>query len=105
MTRLDRQSFLGPHSDNVLAHLTVGLVGLGGGGSHVAQQLAHMGVGKFVLVDPDIVEHTNLSRLVGGTADDAEQKRLKVDVAARTIRGVNPNVEPTRQSSDWQEAL
>ena len=67
MSRLDRQSFLGATSEQKLAGLTMGLVGLGGGGSHVAQQLAHLGIGRFVLVDPDVVEETNLNRLVGGT--------------------------------------
>lgn len=36
-----RQSFLGEYSDDVLAAAHVAIVGLGGGGSHVSQQLAH----------------------------------------------------------------
>lgn len=50
MSWLDRQSFLGPESDALLNGSTVGIAGLGGGGSHVAQQLAHVGIGSFVLL-------------------------------------------------------
>lgn len=35
----------GARSPERLAEATVGLVGLGGGNSHTAQQLAHLGVG------------------------------------------------------------
>jgi hypothetical protein len=50
-----------------LAAARVAVVGVGGTGSQVAVQLAHLGVGELVLVDPDRVEVTNLSRLVGAT--------------------------------------
>lgn len=43
----------------------VGVVGCGGGGSHVIQQLAYLGVGTFVLADGDRVEVSNLNRLIG----------------------------------------
>ncbi len=88
---LQRQSFLGPKSDDVLLHTKVGIIGLGGGGSHVAQQLAHLGVGTFILVDPDQIEDTNLNRLIGGTADDVAKTSFKVDIAARLIQGIRPD--------------
>jgi len=48
-----------------LESVTIGVVGVGGLGSIVAEQLARLGVGELVLVDPDSVEASNLSRLVG----------------------------------------
>ena len=45
--RLDRQSFLGADSADVLDECRAATVGLGGGGSHVNQQLAHLGLGNF----------------------------------------------------------
>ena len=71
MKRLDRQSFLGPHGDVILEAATVGIVGLGGGGSHVVQQAAHLGIGGYVNVDPQDIDVTNTNRLVGGTLADA----------------------------------
>ena len=107
--RLASQSFLGPESGAILAAIEVGVVGLGGGGSHVVQQLAHLGVGNFVPVDDDIIEERNLNRLVGGTADDvrADDVRAgasKTAIAERVIRGVNPAARVTSCQMKWQEA-
>ena len=103
MSWLDRQSFLGESSHAVLAGLTVGLAGLGGGGSHEVQQLAHVGVGTFVVVDGDFITDTNLNRLVGGRFDDVAPKVLKVDIAERVIKGVNPNARVIKHAKPWQE--
>lgn len=105
MSWLDRQSFLGAHSEAVLAGLTVGIVGLGGGGSHVAQQLTHVGIGRFVLVDNDRISDTNLNRLVGGMAQDVTAERLKVDIAERVIKGVNPDAKVDGVAEQWQLAM
>lgn len=104
MTRLDRQSFLGVASDHIFSKITIGIAGLGGGGSHVVQQSAHLGVGGYVIVDPDIIEDTNLNRLVGGTLTDVEAKRAKVDIAERVILFVNPQARIVKLQSNWQEA-
>jgi molybdopterin/thiamine biosynthesis adenylyltransferase len=101
--RLARQSFLGAHSDTVLAATRVGLVGVGGGGSHLALQLAHLGVGRFVVVDPDCVEDTNLNRIVGATAEVAARRTPKVEVATRVIRAVNASAEVLPLQRLWQE--
>jgi tRNA A37 threonylcarbamoyladenosine dehydratase len=37
--RYSRQSFLGPDAEARIPRCTVGVVGLGGGGSHIVQQL------------------------------------------------------------------
>jgi len=66
-------------------------VGLGGIGSLVAEFLARLGVGSFVLIDPDALEPSNLSRVVGATIADAAHQTLKVDVARRVISDANPN--------------
>lgn len=103
--RFDRQSFLGANSEKTLAGLNVGVVGLGGGGSHVAQQLAHLGVGRFTIADPDHVEDTNLNRLVGATWQDVSDKTPKVRVAKRMITNVNPKAEVASVEDVWQSAM
>lgn len=97
-----RQAFLGDHSEEFLKATTVGIIGLSGGGSHIGQQLAHVGVGKYVLVDPQIIEDTNLTRLVGGTADDVVVGRSKIDIAARIVRGVRPDARIEAYQDDWR---
>lgn len=104
MNQSQRQSFLGPRSDNILRALHVGIVGLGGGGSHIAQQLAHIGVGEFVLFDPDRIEESNLNRLVGGTLADVRKREWKVNIARRTILGIRPDAEVAILKTLWQES-
>lgn len=101
--RSKRQSFLGANSDIVLAQACVGVVGLGGGGSHVVQQLAHVGVGNFVFLDPDSIEDSNLNRLVGGTRADVRRKALKVNIARRIVRRLNDKARIHVQPVVWQE--
>jgi molybdopterin/thiamine biosynthesis adenylyltransferase len=67
-----------------IASLRVAVVGLGGTGSLVVQQLAYLGVRNFALIDDDIVESTNLNRLVGATPADVGSSKVKV--ASRVIR-------------------
>jgi molybdopterin/thiamine biosynthesis adenylyltransferase len=100
---LDRQGFLGKDSVSVLDGARVAIVGLGGGGSHIAQQLGHVGVGEFVLVDPDVVEDTNLNRLIGATQQDVLKGASKASVAARNIVGVNPRVRIWVETTQWQK--
>lgn len=82
--RHDRQiRAFGADGQQRLSQMSVVIIGLGGTGSLVAQQLAHLGVGEFLLFDQDRIEETNLNRVVGATATDIG--RSKVDVAADMI--------------------
>lgn len=105
MSRLDRQSFLGGHSDAILAAATIGIVGQGGGGSHIVQQTAHMGIGGYVNTDPDIIEDTNTNRLIGGTLADVAESRPKVGIAERIIRGLQPDARIISVQVDWHDAV
>lgn len=99
---LSRQSFLGAGSDALLAELRVAILGLGGGGSHIAQQCAHVGVGHFQLVDDDAIEDTNLNRVVGATAIDVKEATAKVTIASRRILEINPNCNVESIKKKWQ---
>ncbi len=105
MTRLIRQSFLGVNSEHVLGTATIGIVGLGGGGSHVAQQGAHLGIGNYVLADPDRIDLGNTNRLVGGTLVDVLRRTFKTRIAARTIRALNPLARIVEVRKSWQDAV
>jgi len=98
-----RQSFLGKHLDNILENCLVGIVGLGGGGSQIVQQLAHIGFKHYVLYDYDQIESTNLNRLVGATKLDVELKTSKMAIAIRLIRGIQPDAYISSIYKKWQE--
>jgi len=103
MKNNSRQSFLGKRSDPILKDVRVGIIGLGGSGSHVIQQLAHIGVEHFFLCDPQSIEDTNLNRLVGATQEDVDEKRKKAVIAERTIKNINPRASCVRLERKWQE--
>jgi adenylyltransferase/sulfurtransferase len=66
-------------------------IGAGGLGSPIALYLAAAGIGRMGLVDPDIVDFSNLQRqILHGTKDVG---RKKLNSARDRIREVNPNVQ------------
>ncbi|TDC87646.1 ThiF family adenylyltransferase, partial [Actinomadura sp. 7K507] len=75
-----------------LGSTTAAVVGAGGIGSLLVQGLAHLGIGRLLVVDPDRVEPTNLNRLVGATAADAQDGATKAEVAARAVGHIDPDI-------------
>lgn len=98
----DRQSFLGENSQDIIQHAVIGVAGLGGGGSHICQQLAHLGFLNYVLFDGDAIEETNLNRLVGGTQQDVDDNVAKTEIARRSIMAVRPNARVQTVDDVWQ---
>ena len=85
----DRQvRMFGTAGQALLRTSKVAVVGLGGVGSLVAEYLTRLGVGHLVLIDPDRIECTNLSRVVGATASDVETGQFKTQIAVRHAREV-----------------
>lgn len=75
----DRQvRAFGKDTQNFLRHLKVGVVGQGGTGSPLAEQLYRLGVGELLLIDPDKIEDTNLNRIYGAGRDDVGVFKVKV---------------------------
>lgn len=107
MDKHNRQSFLGPNSEATLRSSRGVIIGLGGGGSHIGQQLAHVGVGNIFLIDPDTIdrEGTNLNRLIGGTEKDVEDETLKVEIAKRLIQSIDSRIQVHTFDTPWQENL
>lgn len=78
-----------------LGALSVAVIGYSGTGSVVVEQLARLGVGRLLIVDYDRSEDKNLNRIVNSGRDDVSNNRLKVEIAARSIRwmGLGTRVE------------
>ncbi|MCY3778383.1 MAG: ThiF family adenylyltransferase [Candidatus Aminicenantes bacterium] len=86
-TEHDRQvRMFGASGQEILQASKVAVIGLGGIGSLVAEYLARLGVGKLLLIDPDEIESSNLSRVVGATQVDVETGQLKAQIAVRHAR-------------------
>lgn len=103
--RYERQvRLMGADAQALLRQMRVGVVGVGGGGSMIIEQLAHLGVGKIVALDFDQVEETNLSRIVGARAADARRGTQKVQVARRLVQSINPEIAFVPVAGDIADA-
>ncbi len=69
----------------------VAVFGVGGVGSFVVEGLARSGVGRFILVDDDLVCLTNLNRQIHATRKTIGKP--KVDVMMERILDINPKAE------------
>lgn len=101
--RHDRQlRAFGAAGQAAIARLRLLVVGAGGTGSVVVQQLGHLGAQQVTVIDPDLVEETNLNRLVGATAADIGTP--KVDVAKRQLLALNPAAQVEAVRGDIVDA-
>lgn len=77
--RFDRQvEAFGSELQGLLQELHIGVVGCGGTGSAVAEQLCRLGVGKLSLFDGDALEKSNVTRVYGSTIADAGSNKALV---------------------------
>ncbi len=90
-----------------LSGLTVALIGCSGTGSIVIEQLYRLGVGRLVIIDPDVVKDHNLNRILNSTATDAKAKRPKVQVIHDALMkvGLGPEILPIARSLYSAEAI
>jgi molybdopterin-synthase adenylyltransferase len=99
----DRQIMaFGEEGQRALAHLRVGLVGAGGIGSIIAEDLPRQGVKSLVLVDPDYLGLSNLNRWQGAHPEDVG--KLKVRILAKRLKGMFPNIKITPVASSIASA-
>lgn len=101
-----RQMF-GDRTTDQLAALSVGVVGVSGTGSPTVEMLMRLGVGRILLVEPDIVEVKNLNRIYGATRTDADAGRNKAVMMREYIcaTGLGTVVEICEDRVDTPEAV
>ena len=83
----------GAGTTNRLRRMAAAVIGCSGTGSPLIEQLARLGFGRLVLVDPDLVEARNLNRIVNAWREHAYLKRPKVEVMARAIAAMGFGTE------------
>lgn len=82
--------YLGKERLKRLQAVTVGVAGAGGLGSNCAMFLVRSGFKRFVIVDHDTVDASNLNRQL---YDLDQLGEPKVEALARNLRAVNPDLE------------
>jgi molybdopterin/thiamine biosynthesis adenylyltransferase len=73
-----------------LGDLKIGIVGCGGTGSAVAEQLVRLGVRRLTLIDPDLLSKSNVTRVYGSTPEDVGEP--KVQILARHLGRISPEL-------------
>lgn len=82
---------LGGPIQDALAQLRVGLVGGGGTGSAVAEQLVRLGVRHLTIIDGDTLSASNVTRVYGSTPADIG--RPKADMLCDHLRAIAPDLD------------
>lgn len=95
--RFDRNElFFGKEGQKKLRDAIVAVVGIGGLGLHVVQQLSFKGVGTLILIDDEELDGSNKNRYVGSFHDDPVPGTRKVDVGARLAHSIDPEIKVIR---------
>lgn len=77
----------------ILNNLQVGVVGFGGTGSAVCEQLIRLGIGKLLVIDNGLFEKSNVNRVYGSSTFD--EKLPKANIAARLAATIGLGTELT----------
>ena len=85
----------GGEIQGVLGDLRVAVVGCGGTGSAVVEQLVRLGVRHLDLFDPDNLTASNVTRVYGSFPEDVGMP--KVDVSATHVTRIAPNARVTAE--------
>lgn len=80
-----------------LAGLSIAIIGVGAIGRNVGLQLAQIGAGRFMLIDPDTIEELNVGPQGHWPADIGKPK---VEAVARDMLLINPDMESCQTIQD-----
>ena len=69
---------------------TVAVIGCGGLGGYIIEELARLGIGRIKAIDPDVFEEHNLNRQLLATMQTLGKS--KAEVAADRVADINPAV-------------
>ena len=99
----DRQiRAFGPDTQRLLQRLHVGVVGAGGTGSAVIEEVVRLGVGTVSVFDGDGFDSTNVNRVYGSSVTDHNRNKAELAVASarRTGLGADLRVYPEHITSE-----
>ena len=82
---------LTPAESQLLRNKTVAVIGCGGLGGYIIEQLARLGIGTIRIVDGDVFEESNLNRQL--FSDVTVLGKPKTEVSQARIAAVNPDVK------------
>jgi len=93
LTRTRRNHYWvgGEEGQKKIRDLKVGIAGLGGMGSNIAEIFARLGAGTLRITDPDIIEESNVNRQVIANSVTVGQK--KAIASAEELKKIAPDLD------------
>ncbi|MDR0979030.1 MAG: tRNA threonylcarbamoyladenosine dehydratase [Lachnospiraceae bacterium] len=85
------EMLIGKEAVKKLSETKVAVFGIGGVGSFVVDGLVRAGIGKFVLVDHDVISLSNINRQIHATTKTVGN--YKVDEMKKRILDINPDAK------------
>lgn len=90
--RYDRnKSSISEEEQKTLSKKAVGVIGAGGLGGYLVEQMARVGIGKIIVVDNDVFSESNLNRQ--RFAKENNLGKSKADEAKKEVEFINSEVE------------
>ncbi len=83
----------GPIIQGTLGDLRIAIVGCGGTGSAIAEQLVRLGIRHLSLFDADRLSSSNVTRVYGSTSRDVHE--LKAEILKRHLTAIAPDLKVT----------
>jgi molybdopterin/thiamine biosynthesis adenylyltransferase len=86
----NRKTIITPHQLK-LFQSKVAVIGCGGLGGYIIEELARLGIGTIKAIDPDVFEEHNLNRQILCTFADLGKPKARV--AQKRVKAVNPAIK------------
>lgn len=84
------ETLIGKRGLEKIKQKTILVIGIGGVGGYVVESLIRSGLSKIIIVDPDVIEETNINRQI--IALNSTIGKKKVDVMESRIKDINKNI-------------
>lgn len=94
----------GSDVQRLLQRLHVGVVGAGGTGSAVAEQLIRLGIGRLTVIDDDSFDSSNVNRVYGSASFDGGLPKVAIAERHAAHIGVGTRVVPIRKNLSFKSA-
>jgi hypothetical protein len=89
----------------LLSRLRIGIVGVGGTGSCVLEQLVRLGVGTLIISDGETFESSNVNRVYGSRSVDDTVAKIKIAQRLAADIGLGTQVTLIDKPISYQSAL
>lgn len=90
---------------NLLQKLHIAIVGVGGTGSAIAEELIRLGVGNLTVIDGETFEKTNINRVYGSRISDDGIEKVEITKRLASEIGLGTSINTINQPISFQSVV